>query len=172
MNSRERVKKAINHQETDRIPLDLGSTLVTGIQASTYAKLRQSLGLKDKLVKIADPFQILAEVDMEVIKKLGIDTVGLWLPTNFFGFKNERWKPWKLFDGTKVLVPEKFTTKQDDEGNIFLYPQDLIVKELKFNCFRLKPLNLLKYFMKIETYYSFYLSFLSSRIEYLYKIEM
>jgi len=57
MNSRERVRKAINHQETDRIPLDLGSTLVTGIQASTYLKLRQSLGLKDKLVRIADLFR-------------------------------------------------------------------------------------------------------------------
>lgn len=31
MNSRERVRKAINHKETDCIPLDLGSTLVTGI---------------------------------------------------------------------------------------------------------------------------------------------
>jgi uroporphyrinogen-III decarboxylase len=123
MNSRERVRKAINHQETDRIPLDLGSTLVTGIQASTYAKLRQALGLKDKLVRIADPFQMLGEVDLEVIEKLGIDTIGLWLPTNVFGFKNENWKPWKLFDGTKVLVPEKFTTKRDDEGNIYLYPQ-------------------------------------------------
>jgi len=123
MNSRERARKAINHQETDRIPLDLGSTLVTGIQASTYAKLRQALGLKDKLVKIADPFQMLGEVDLEVIEKLGIDTIGLWLPTNVFGFKNENWKPWKLFDGTKVLVPEKFTTKRDDEGNIYLYPQ-------------------------------------------------
>ncbi len=123
MNSRERVRKAINHQETDRIPLDLGSTLVTGIQASTYAKLRQSLGLKDKSVRIADPFQILGEVEMEAIEKLGIDTIGLWLPTNFFGFRNENWKPWKLFDGTKVMVPEKFTTKRDDEGNIYLYPQ-------------------------------------------------
>jgi uroporphyrinogen-III decarboxylase len=123
MNSRERVRKAINHQETDRIPLDLGSTLVTGIQASTYAKLRQSLGLKDKPVGIADPFQMLGEVDMEVIGKLGIDTIGLWLPSNFFGFRNENWKPWKLFDGTKVMVPEKFTTKRDDEGNVYLYPQ-------------------------------------------------
>jgi uroporphyrinogen-III decarboxylase len=123
MNSRERVRKAINHQETDRIPLDLGSTLVTGIQASTYAKLRQALGLKDKLVRIADPFQMLGEVDLEVIEKLGIDTIGLWLPTNVFGFKNENWKLWKLFDGTKVLVPEKFTTKRDDEGNVYLYPQ-------------------------------------------------
>lgn len=123
MNSRERVKRAINHQETDRIPLDLGSTLVTGIQASTYAKLRQALGLKDKFVKIADPYQMLGEVEPEVIEKLGIDTIGLWLPTNMFGFKNENWKPWKLYDGTKVLVPEKFTTNKDDEGNIYLYPQ-------------------------------------------------
>jgi len=32
MNSRERVRKAINHQETARTHLDLASTLVTGIQ--------------------------------------------------------------------------------------------------------------------------------------------
>ena len=32
MISRERVKLAINYKEADRIPLDLGSTLVTGIR--------------------------------------------------------------------------------------------------------------------------------------------
>jgi hypothetical protein len=36
----------------------LGSTLVTGIQANTYAKLRKALGLKDQPVKIIDPFQM------------------------------------------------------------------------------------------------------------------
>lgn len=123
MNSRERVRKALNHQETDRLPLDLGSTLVTGIQASTYAKLRRELGLEDKAVRIADPFQMLAEVEMEVIEKLGIDMIGLWLPTNAFGFKNENWKPWTLSDGTRVLVPEKFTTERDQEGSVYLYPQ-------------------------------------------------
>jgi hypothetical protein len=123
MNSRERVRKAINHQETDRIPLDLGSTLVTGIYASTYTNLRRALGLKDQPVRIVDPFQMLAEVEMEVIEKLEIDTIGLWLPTNFFGFRNENWKPWKLFDGTKVMVPEKFNTKRDDKGNLYLYPK-------------------------------------------------
>jgi len=123
MTSRERVRKAINHKKPDRIPLDLGSTLVTGIQASTYARLRKALGLKEKPVKIVDPFQMLAEIDMDVREKLGIDTIGLWLPTNMFGFKNENWKPWKLFDETKVLVPEKFITKEDKEGNIYLYPQ-------------------------------------------------
>ena len=123
MTSRERIKRAVNHQVPDRIPLDLGSTLVTGIQASPYAKLRKALGLKEKPVKVIDPFQILAEVEPEVREKLGVDTIGLWLPTNIFGFKNENWKPWRLFDGTKVMVPEKFVTTRDDKGDIYIYPQ-------------------------------------------------
>jgi len=123
MSPRERVRKAISHQEADRIPIDLGSTLVTGIQASTYAKLRRALGLKDEPVKIADPFQMLSYVEMEVIERLGIDTIGLWLPTTIFGFKREGWKPWRLFDGTKVMVPEKFNTTTDEKGNIYLYPE-------------------------------------------------
>ena len=40
-----------------------------------------------------------------------------------FGFKNENWKPWQLFDGTQVLIPRDFVTTSDSEGNIFLYPQ-------------------------------------------------
>jgi len=123
MTSRERIKKSINHQTPDRIPLDLGSTLVTGIQASTYAKLRNALGLKDRPVKVVEPYQMLAEVEQEVIEKIGVDTIGLWPLTTLFGFKNENWKPWRLFDGTKVLVPEKFITTKDEEGNIYLYPQ-------------------------------------------------
>ncbi len=123
MNSRERVRKAIHHQKVDRIPLDLGSTMVTGIHASTYAQLREALGLKKEFIKIIDPFQMLAEVELEVIEKLGVDTIGLWLPTNAFGFKNENWKPWNLFDGTPVLVPEKFYTRKDKEGNLYIFPQ-------------------------------------------------
>jgi len=123
MTSRERVREAINHRKTDRIPLDLGSTTVTGIQASAYAKLRKALGLKDQAIKIIDPFQMLAKVEPEIIEKLGIDTIGLWLPTTAFGFKNENWKSWRLFDDTKVMVPEKFIIKKDDKANIYIYPQ-------------------------------------------------
>jgi len=123
MTSRERIKKAINHQTPDRIPLDLGSTLVTGIQASTYAKLRKALGLKDRPVKVVEPYQMLAGVEQDVTEKLRVDTIGLWSLTTLFEFKNENWKPWRLFDGTKALVPEKFITTKDEEGNIYLYPQ-------------------------------------------------
>ena len=37
MNSRERVQRAINHQEPDRVPLDLGGSLVTGMNVSMVA---------------------------------------------------------------------------------------------------------------------------------------
>ena len=40
MTSRERVRTALRHEQPDRVPLDLGSTLVTGIQAGAYARLK------------------------------------------------------------------------------------------------------------------------------------
>ena len=122
MTSRERIRKAINHEESDRIPIDLGSTPVTGIAASTYAKLRAALGLARRRVKVIEPFQMLAEVDWEVIEKLAVDTIGVPTPTTMFGFVNENWKPWRLFDGTEVLIPGLFNTSQDKDGNLLLYP--------------------------------------------------
>ncbi len=47
MNSRERLLTALNHQEPDRIPFDLGSTQVTGIHEVAYRNLRAYLGLPD-----------------------------------------------------------------------------------------------------------------------------
>ena len=43
MNSRERVVTALNHEEPDRLPIDLGGTVVTSIAKSTYANLRDYL---------------------------------------------------------------------------------------------------------------------------------
>lgn len=89
MTSRERIRKAINHEEPDHIPVDLGSTPATGIAASTYVRLRTALGLAKRRVKVIEPFQILAEVDAEVMDKLGIDIIGVQPPTTMFGFANE-----------------------------------------------------------------------------------
>ncbi|MFQ6079846.1 MAG: methyltransferase, partial [Thermodesulfobacteriota bacterium] len=60
MTSRERVHLTINHQEPDRVPVDLGATAVTGIAASTYAKLRDALGLPQSPVRVGEPFQVLS----------------------------------------------------------------------------------------------------------------
>jgi uroporphyrinogen-III decarboxylase len=124
MTSRERVRKALNHEKPDKVPHDLGATTVTGIAASTYHALREKLRFGKGKVKIWEPFQMLGEVESEAREVLGIDTIGLSLPNTFFGFKNNQgWKPWRLFEGIEVLVPVHFMTTSDEQGNYFIYPQ-------------------------------------------------
>ncbi|NSW76828.1 MAG: methyltransferase [Candidatus Atribacteria bacterium] len=125
MTPRERVMMSLRHEEPDILPLDLGSTLVTGIHVAILHKLKVALGLakKEEPVKVIDPYQMLGEVDEPLRRVLGIDTIPLMSPKNFFGFKNENWKPWVFFDGTPLLVPEKFNTVPDAEGNIYQYPE-------------------------------------------------
>lgn len=125
MNSRERVELAINHQQADRVPLDLGSCGQTGMHVSTVYKLRQALKLDPPgtPVKVVELFQMLGEIKPDLLDALGADAIGFGGMTNFFGFLNENWKPWTMFDGTPVLVPEKFNTEPDENGNILMYPQ-------------------------------------------------
>ena len=123
MTSRERVRAAVHHREPDRVPVDLGSTPVTGISASACARLRRALGLPSIPIKVWEPFQVLGEVGFEVMEKLGVDTVGLGSPVTMFGYWNENWKPWRLFDGTEVLVGENFMVKEQENGDLLIYPQ-------------------------------------------------
>jgi hypothetical protein len=123
MTSRERVIRAIHHEEPDRVPLDLGSTLVTGIQASIYARLKKEMGIKGGKVRVYDPFQMLAEVEEEMKKRLGVDTCGIQLPVNIFGYRNEGWKPFTMFDGTEVHVPGHFEYDVLENGDIVQYPK-------------------------------------------------
>ncbi len=125
MNSRERVTKAINHREPDRVPLDLGGSPVSGMHVSSVYRLRQALGLDapGTPVKVIEPYQMLGEIKPDLIESLGVDVIGLGSQTTMFGFKNEGWKPWTTFDGTPVLVPEGFNTEPSPRGDILMYPQ-------------------------------------------------
>ena len=48
MNSRDRVLAALNHEETDRVPIDLSGHRSSGISAIAYARLRDYLGLEPR----------------------------------------------------------------------------------------------------------------------------
>ncbi|MHB9024193.1 MAG: uroporphyrinogen decarboxylase family protein [Armatimonadota bacterium] len=122
MTSRERVRAAINHRTPDRAPIDLGATPVSGIAASTLAKLRSALGLPAERVKVHEPFQVLGLVEGAILDLLGVDVLPVHAPANMFGFRNERWKPWQLFDGTEVLVPGDFNVTADERGDLYIYP--------------------------------------------------
>ncbi len=73
MNSRERVLTALAHKEPDRVPFDLGGTVLTGINVKAYLALRNYLGLPRVEPVICDTIQQLARVDDDVIERLKVD---------------------------------------------------------------------------------------------------
>jgi hypothetical protein len=125
MNSRQRVETALNHEQPDYVPLDLGASSVTGMHVSSVYLLRQSLGLDTPgtPVKVTEPYQMLGEIAPDLIEALGIDVVGLGGTKTMFGFENRDWKPWMLTDGTPVLVPGAFNTDPEPNGDILMYPE-------------------------------------------------
>jgi uroporphyrinogen decarboxylase len=85
MNPRERVLTTLNHQEPDRVPLDLGSTQVTGIHVIAYQRLRRALGLdpvprgtQGRAPQLCDAVQQLALLEDDVVRRLGVDMRGLF----------------------------------------------------------------------------------------------
>jgi len=125
MTSRERVTATLAHEEPDRIPIDLGGSPVTGMHVSVVYGLRQALGLDapGTPVKVVEPYQMLGEIEPDLMDALSVDIVGLSSPKTMFGFLNEGWKPWTTFGGTPVLVPEGFNTDIEPNGDLFLYPE-------------------------------------------------
>jgi uroporphyrinogen decarboxylase len=72
LTSRQRVLKALDHEEPDRVPIDLGGNQ-TGIHKFAYRALLEHLGIEDELT-IMDPVQQLAKPCEAVLQRLRVDT--------------------------------------------------------------------------------------------------
>ena len=80
MVSRERLIKALNHEESDRVPVDLGTTNVTTITLGAYTRLKEYLGIdQESKVEIVDRAQQLVKPEEKILMLLGIDTRSVWL---------------------------------------------------------------------------------------------
>jgi len=73
MNSQERVNLALNHQEADRIPLDIGGTAVSQIHVTAYTNLRKYLDLPARKPKIQLIPEQLAEFETDLANRLETD---------------------------------------------------------------------------------------------------
>ncbi|MBN2137060.1 MAG: hypothetical protein JW720_04585 [Sedimentisphaerales bacterium] len=121
---RERIARALGHEAVDRVPVDIGGTPCSGAHVSVVANLRKALGLDmSEPVKVVEPYQMLGEVAADLREALGLDVVNLPGAKNMFGFANTDWKPWRTFDGTDCLVPAKFNTEPEPNGDILMYPE-------------------------------------------------
>ena len=121
MTSKERVLKAIRHKETDKLPVDLGGSLVTGIHIFSYNSLRQALGVSSGLPVLIDTSQMLALVEKEVIEVLQVDTVPLMGVYDPMGVKNGvGYKTFSFPNGLKCLVSKDFNPKQESDGSFYI----------------------------------------------------
>jgi hypothetical protein len=124
MTSRERLQATLDHKPVDRLCVDLGAGAQTGIGVCALNRLRQAiLDDKDYLVKIVEPYQMLGEVDEALRRALKLDVIGIPTPSTMFGFRNERWKPFTMPDGTPCLVPGEFNWTCDADGATLMYPE-------------------------------------------------
>jgi uroporphyrinogen-III decarboxylase len=126
--SRQRVLDALHHKQPDRVPVDFGSTAVTGIHVSCVADLLDHYGLEERPVKVHEPFQMLGLLDEDLKQVLGIDVDGVYRRRTIFGFENKDWKSWE-FNGLEVLVPGMFNTTVDEKGDTLIYPQGDLTAE-------------------------------------------
>lgn len=124
LTSRARLASALAHAAPDRVPVDFGSTAVTGMHVSAVTRLRRRLlGDKDYLVKVIEPYQMLGEIDDELRAALRLDVVGVTPRKTIFGTQNKDWKPFKLFDGTECLVSGDFNVTPAEDGGWLMFPE-------------------------------------------------
>ncbi len=102
MTPRQRVLAALEHCETDRVPIDFSGHRSSGISATTYPKLRKYLGLPQKPLRFYDVIQQLAIVDEDVLDRFGVDTIELG---RGFALDDKSWSPWTLPPFLLSLAP-------------------------------------------------------------------
>ncbi len=122
MNGKEKLNKALNHIEAP-VPIDFGSTAVTGMHISIVAGLREYFGLEKRPVKLIEPYQMLGDPEDDLKKAIGIDVEDIYARETLFGFENKGWKEWQTPWGQEVLVPAGFVTTRDEKGDLFIYPR-------------------------------------------------
>lgn len=112
MTSRKRVLAALEHKETDRVPVDLSGHRSSGIAAIAYPKLRKLLSLPPKPICVYDIIQQLAIVDDDVLDRFGVDTIEMG---RGFAQDEQSWQPWTLPDGTACFVPAWTRIEREDK---------------------------------------------------------
>ncbi|MHA1683238.1 MAG: uroporphyrinogen decarboxylase family protein [Promethearchaeota archaeon] len=136
MNGRERLAKTLEHEEPDKVPIDLGG-FQTGIHFLAYKKLIDHLGIIDDNILFYDWLQQLVIPCDELLERFQVDTRSIHLPSTFMTEKegeakevNERntigfWDKFGIFWGRDAENPtqrliyntivspfEDFTTEQ------------------------------------------------------------
>ena len=110
MTSRERIAAVLNHQQPDRVPIDVGGTDVTGLHGIAYNRLKAHVGIAGGETRLFHVYMQLAAVEEAVRARFSGDVVRL-------SFEARRWKPWTLADGSPCMAPEGWNPVRFEDGS-------------------------------------------------------
>ena len=127
MSPRERVLRAFEFKESDRIPLDLSGHRSSGLSASVYPELRKAMGLKPAPIRIYDPVQQLAVLHEDMLDILGIDTIELG---RAFATDDIDWRPWTLPNGTDCFLPRWVNPEREEKRWIIRSKSGRIIAQM------------------------------------------
>lgn len=109
LTSRERVRRAVNMQPVDRMPIDLGAHGSSGISAFAYHDLREKLDLPTDNIEITEFTAMLARVDEDILKRFHCDFMVLKT-------SGKRLRKWNARGKYNFLIPEDVPLLMKDNG--------------------------------------------------------
>lgn len=107
--ARERVKKAIKHQEPDRVPIDIGGTASSTIAAGPYRQVAELLNIDITPTYMADVMCQTVMMNEEMLTALGSDAKLVY-------YMPETWQDGRAYDGTPVKIPSLFNPEETPDG--------------------------------------------------------
>jgi len=119
--SREHILAAINHQKSDKVPIDMGATPSSGISAIAYSNLLKHLGRTDLPVLVYDVVQQLAQPDISILDHFGIDVLDIG---RAFNDQPSDWIPTTLANGAPAFYPKWFNPEKQADGSYVTYDDD------------------------------------------------
>ncbi len=121
MTSRERILAAISHTEPDKVPVDMSATPSSGISAIAYGNLLGHISRSDLPVQIYDVVQQLAQPDISILDRFGVDVLDIG---RTFNELPGDWYPVTMVNGAKAFYPKWFHPVRQTDGSYNTYDDD------------------------------------------------
>jgi uroporphyrinogen decarboxylase len=108
------VIESLSHREPDRIPIDLGATDNSGINAIAYNRLKRFLGIRTGRTQVYDTIQQIVKVEEDILRYVKGDLLPVLI-------EPRKWKSSRLQDGTDCELPAKWNPVKLDNGDQVVY---------------------------------------------------
>jgi len=114
MKPKERLLKAINHEEPDRIPIDLGATPSSGISVVAWQNLLKHLGKDHLQTWVYDVVQEVVQPELEILDHFGVDVLDVG---RNFNQNPGYWYKLELTKGFPGWYPKWFKVEHQKDGS-------------------------------------------------------